>query len=282
MTAPMTMTNCPIDPNLLAAFVDGRLHGNERRTVIEHLASCAECSSVLLSASERDASELETARPHRPYWVPAAVVAVAAVLAIALFLAPAVTRLSHERRMKDLAAAVQELDERRLEARTTIDTVYRTHRSYRGGTGDASSYAVFAAAIRLAEAAKQNPTVANLHGAGVAYLMLENTESHNYKKRGVELLEEAVRKETSLDDTEAAIGRTTNARLLNDLAAGYHAIGEHRRAIGAVTRAWTLERSPTTAWTRAVILQSSDAWREYLAIDDTPGWSDEARRRLRD
>ena len=47
MTAPMIMTHCPTDPNLLAAFIDGRLDGEERRTVTEHMATCAECRDAL-------------------------------------------------------------------------------------------------------------------------------------------------------------------------------------------------------------------------------------------
>ena len=51
MRTPMEHTGFPTDETL-AAFVDGRLDGETRRRVIEHMADCADCRDAYLGAQE--------------------------------------------------------------------------------------------------------------------------------------------------------------------------------------------------------------------------------------
>jgi hypothetical protein len=277
MTAPMTITNCPTDPNLMAAFIDGRLDGDERRTVIEHMTTCAECRDVFMTANELAEQSGEVVPLRRRSWlVPAATLAAAAAIGAVVFLGP----VAEWRRMRALVQAAGEVETRPVEGRFSVDMPHKNYVAYRGA-GDAKStkYRLLAAASDLAATAERNDSVGNLHRAGIAYLMLENTKEINYKKHGVDLLQRALLKQTSREAVEPAIAAATDADLLNDLAVGYHAMGAEERARLAAERAWTLEKSPATAWTRAVILRTDAAWNDYFVLDPGSPWRDEAVKR---
>lgn len=58
------------DPEVLAAFVDGRLRGDERRAVVEHLDRCPECYEVfapvlLAGTGPRSSGHLRVRRAPR-------------------------------------------------------------------------------------------------------------------------------------------------------------------------------------------------------------------------
>jgi hypothetical protein len=88
-----------------------------------------------------------------------------------------------------------------------------------------------------------------------------------------------------------AIQKSVNVALLNDLAAAYlaHSTSDSGipedafLALEAPERAWTLPRTPITAWNRALALErmklrvaAHSAWTEYLALDPRSRWADEA------
>ena len=51
-------------------------------------------------------------------------------------------------------------------------------------------------------------------------------------------------------------------------------------AARAAERAWSLRHTPETAWNRAVALDTPEAWRDYLALDETSDWAREAQAHL--
>jgi hypothetical protein len=284
MNAAEQMIHCP-PHQTLSAFMEGQLPPDERDAVVAHVAGCAECRDVLITrnALSREQVEDTPLAPVVPFrrrgWVVPSNAAAAAVAAV-LFLSPADDWIVQKYRLRQLASAVESLDKRPIEARTSLSTAHRQYFRPRGNGDSDPRYGVLAAAGRVAADAEKKPTVSNLHAAGIAHLMLENTQDVDYKKKGVELLEEALKEQTGQPGIDQAIAASTDADLLNDLAAGYHAIGDGEQAVKAIGRAWQLRKSETTAWTRAVILRTDDAWRDYLSLDATSPWSAEARAHL--
>lgn len=262
MTASMTtITNCPSDETL-AAFIDGRLEGEARETVLAHVATCSECRDMLNSVHE-----LEALTPARRSWlIPAATLAAAAAIAAVVFLGPAGQRYMRTRNLEALSAATEKLSARPIAARPSIGIAYKQHVVLRSGNepeiegmGD-----LLDETLKLTTAAEKNPTAENLHAAGIAWLLAEDYDA------------EAVR---NLE--EAAKAATPSANLLNDLAAAYHEANDEVKAKAAIEKAWQMDnKSPHIAWTRAVILDTREAWNDYLKIDSTSEWAKEAREKL--
>jgi hypothetical protein len=106
------------------------------------------------------------------------------------------------------------------------------------------------------------------------------------------MLERAALKQSGESSIDAAIDKLTDVDLLTDLAAAYIAAGKPAdvsAAVKAAERAWALEKTPTTAWNRALALERADrradsasAWRTYLQMDPSSEWTAEAQRHLDD
>jgi CHAT domain-containing protein len=94
---------------------------------------------------------------------------------------------------------------------------------------------------------------------------------------------------------EATAEAPANARLLNDLAVAYLARGEDEdqprdlvRALSTIDRAVAADNSlPEARFNRALMLErvylypaAREAWREYLALEESSGWAAEARDHL--
>src|SRR4029077_1955951 len=76
----------------LAAFIDGRLDPEARGKVIAHMATCSECYSVFMSATEMSATAAPLSTSHvssKRAWVAVAVTALAAALAVVFLVSPA-------------------------------------------------------------------------------------------------------------------------------------------------------------------------------------------------
>ncbi|HEV7572143.1 MAG TPA: CHAT domain-containing protein [Thermoanaerobaculia bacterium] len=114
-------------------------------------------------------------------------------------------------------------------------------------------------------------------------------------KPAVQTLEDAIKIETKVTgDVIEAIRRSQDAALLNDIAVAYETVAERTGdqnatslALEAAQRAWTMEKTPAVAWTRAVIIESHhireasmEAWQDYLAVEPRSQWSTVARQRL--
>lgn len=301
MTAHDDMTHCPSDETL-AAFIDGMLEGETRSRTIEHLAECGMCrETVLMADAVRSEPGLITA-PSAPAVVRGrfgsrwpALVAAAALLA--LFGPILWYRVAPGHEIRELARATEELKHRTSRARFSGNSSFRSYEAPKRGDGpghatgaapDAARWKLLSVASKILEDAGRTKSASRLHPVGVAYLLLDEP------KTAVAVFEQVLELETGEADVVKAIGLSTNAVLLNDLAAAYNTLVDDTSAVkltplalAAVQRAWAIERTPQIAFNRALILEKTgdraatiQAWGDYLNLDPDSEWSVEARQEL--
>jgi hypothetical protein len=278
MTAPETMTtNCPTEETL-AVFIDGRLDDEARRRVIEHAAECAECRDILLTAAEiqnADATNVAPFRPRQRMWP---LIAVAASLVV-VFGLPATHRWWVFQRTGGLSAVVaahDQISQRTVEPRLTGGFA---HKDYKDVTRGDESVGLDADQVRLLHAAadleeRGADSWKELRALAIGYLLTGDRE------KALVLMK------------RAAAQAPNEPTVLSDLAALYLHRGDMDEALPIAARAWTLAKTPETAFNRALALERAGrdadairAWDEYLALDASSAWADEARdhlTRLRD
>ncbi|HEY0372574.1 MAG TPA: zf-HC2 domain-containing protein, partial [Thermoanaerobaculia bacterium] len=138
MTIPeITTMNCP-DEETLAAFIDGRLKGEARQRVVEHMANCADCRDIAVAANEyqplpADVSHMPARSPMLKWSVVAAIAAVV-VLAFGTMLRNRLISAP----MTDLVEASESLDVRAVPARLSADFPHRRYQSVMRGGNDAN------------------------------------------------------------------------------------------------------------------------------------------------
>jgi hypothetical protein len=144
-----------------------------------------------------------------------------------------------------------------------------------------------AAAVKLA--ADEKRSAANLHALGVANLLL----LADHGDAAIDAMQEALRVETGQSDVTNAINSSDDVSLLNDLSVALanramtkpHATDKGESVLCA-ERAWQLGGTREAAWNRAIAIelfdgpQSARAWHDYLALDPSSKWADEARKHL--
>jgi Flp pilus assembly protein TadD len=283
MTERIPHTDFPSDETL-AAFIDGRLDPEMRQKVVDHIATCPECYDVVLGAQQMGAEATSgSVAPFRRSRVMVISLAAAAVAAFALlFVGPLRERL-FPRQTTGLAALAQVAPpERNIEGRLS-GFPYRPLKVMRGGTGDDTSperVRLLSVAAEVEGEARKNPEPQNLHAYGVSLLMLGNDTA------AIDALQRAVQAATGESAPAAALRKSTDAELLSDLASAYLAHGDPVSAHDAADRAYRLRSTPHTAWNRALAVeklhpgdQAVDAWSDYLKLDSTSPWAEEARRR---
>jgi hypothetical protein len=291
MTDRIPHAEFPSDETL-AAFIDGRLDPELRRRVVEHIATCAECYDVVLGANELGAAQAPgTVVPFRRRRTALVGIAAAAVFALLLF-GPLRERFLPGQRSGLAALAEAAPPERNIEGRLSGFPYRPLKPVTRGEPGEDTSpehIKLLAVATQVAADAEKNPTVENLHAQGVSLLMLGN------ERGAIDALERALRTATGESDRLAAIRKSTDASLTGDLASAYLARAAKENgaedvlaANEAADRAYRLAPSPETAWNRALALerlhldsQAIQAWSDYLKLDSTSPWADEARRHTR-
>jgi tetratricopeptide (TPR) repeat protein len=276
---------CP-DPELMAAYLDGRLTDRERAPVTDHLASCENCY-LIFTESWRTHVEAEpvltpVARMRRRFVIPAAGVAVAAMLTLAvqpaaLSSALAWLRPSNQADVAELVAAVG--TQRTLEPRLTGGFTYEPVKSpMRSGVSrlDASSPDVRIAVARIEKRMMQSRTPKNLSAVGEAFLAIGDGE------QAVAVLEEATAiapEPKALSDLAAAyLLRSAQRNRPDDIAKAIAAANNAVKVDPSLAEAWfnralALERGPSSA-------EAQQAWDDYLRLDNSSGWADEARRHL--
>lgn len=173
-----------------------------------------------------------------------------------------------------VAAALAELPHRPTVARLSGDAVYRAYKT---------PYVPLEASRNLDETLKAHPRAdrrSQSHALGIAALLRRDHPG------AIRFLREAV----ALAEAQP-IGPVRRAAILNDFAVAHY---EHARAgiaksfivaLEASEKAWALDRTPATAWTRAVLLSAlarsetaASAWDDYLALDSTSRWAKEVAR----
>lgn len=285
-------TNCPSEETL-AAFVDGRLDRKTRADVVEHMAGCADCRDIERIAreyhSDAAAATVLPAIPSRRWRL----MPIAAALAASVVIVVSVMVLRPRHDMQEVVEASAPIPYRPSMARLSADFPYKERKPVLRRVEDEQPFDARYAKLQglvgeIHQDVERNPTPSRRHALGVSYLLT------GHAKEAVEQLEAAVKQETAESDTIRAIARSSNAALLNDLAAAYVTLIERRgalelrpSAVEAVQRAWSLQKTPQIAWTRAVVIESLhiresaiQAWREYLELDPSSEWSAEAKHRL--
>ena len=263
----------------LAAFIDGRVDADTRGRVVEHLADCSECYSVFIGATEMPVAtvtDTSNVRPFRRARYAIASIAVAAAAAIGFFITPAGQRLYQP---AGLAALADAAPSARTYSGRLSGFPYREQAPVaRGAENDPSrdpaNYKLMGVAAKVQQKAIKSPTAKNLHALGVSQLLLGNAND------AVQSLAGALQQSGGLD-------ASTDVALLSDYSAALSSRAAQTRnandtvlATRAAERAWSLRRSPETAWNRAVALDTAAAWNEYLKLDSSSDWAREARERL--
>lgn len=269
----------------LAAFIDGRLTGSERRAVEEHLASCDDCRAELNLVAEAQEAGVVDVPPSNVvegnFGIRKALIAVAAAAAIGFVLLPDTReRIAFYRTggTSALVAASQSLPEREIEARPMGGFPYKPLKKTPRGPGDnpiedEDLWPMKDAALR---AQANADSVKELRAAAIGHLLLSDYD------QAVTTIERAVK-----------AGDADDAALLNDVATIYFERARRRgnpadsvRALAAAERSWQLAKTPESAWNRALAREaggrdSAAAWRDYLALDSTSPWAEEARAHTR-
>jgi tetratricopeptide (TPR) repeat protein len=286
---PMNLMPHPTEETL-AAFVDDRLDRATRHTVIEHIADCAECNDIVMTATEFKAGEEPDAPPawrFTPRVVYTAAISLAAAAMVVLVFGPMVReRLDERKSLEDLTKVAELLDHRRTEGRLTLDLPYKTYEPVKRGGGERGSFErVFDKTVKGDK--DDHPSQA-LDRRAVSELLLRENDA------AIRDLEAALRQDSAAGGPgiDAVIQHSTRARLLVDLAAAYLARddddkGDQENALRAAERSWTLDQTPEAAWNRALALENleknaeaADAWRAYLKLDSSSPWAQEATTHL--
>jgi CHAT domain-containing protein len=276
-----------IDPETLAAYLDGRLSATERAAVEAKLASDDDSYELLVEVMRtQDALPEPQVQSGRRWWWAAGAVAAAAAVVLAVRLGPTSSpAASPDERISVLIAAVN--GERYVAPRLTggfpSGPIRSATRSAspdpsNRGTADLSSQnlALLAAVGEAQKRSLADPNAANLHAEGVGLVLLGSLD------QAIDTLE------------SASANAPENSAILSDLAAAYAA----RAASAQSARDWSnaLDRSERAlrmnpalteaAFNRALALESLNldgalvAWRTYLDLDRSSAWADEARDRL--
>lgn len=292
------MIRCP-DAEVLAAWLDQGLAGPERARITSHLADCDECSALVAHVLEFQDADPEAqkhpsgdgipkprpvARPVKPVWLTwgGGVLAAAAALLLVVQTRPEVAdrfwMSGADARLADLAQAAS--GQRTIEGRLTGGFTHGPLRApvrSGGSTALRDNWSLLAAAGRIREEADKSPVAANLHGLGLAHLLLGEHD------QAIRALEDATSEEPA------------NGRFLSDLAAAYLARAQAgdrpddlTRGLGAADRALKADHELLEArFNRALALerlyltdQARKAWSEYLQYDSGSPWADEVRQHL--
>lgn len=285
MTAHPEVLSCPADETL-AAFIDGQLTGPERAAVIEHLAECGECRSLVMDAAEfQAADEANVVRPRfgRRRWP--AVLAAASVAAALLVVFGPQLRERFTPGVDDLVAEFEGSKKRRIEGRLSGGFPHRDYDGPKRGPGDDESVLGDNPGLTAQALEIQQKNADDLHAVGVAHLMLP--ERHEEIPLALPLLRKALAEAEGKERTAVA----------NDLAVALIAWGTLRsdepllqEALQIVEQELRTERTPELLWNRALALRNlrehekaKAAWQEYLQVDPNSAWAQEVRDRyLRD
>jgi Putative zinc-finger len=288
----MEHTGFPSDETL-AAFIDGRLDPETRGKVIAHMATCSECYSVFISATEMTATAAPpntSPRSSRSAWLAVAVTAVAAAFAIVFLVTPVRDLVLPNRGMAALvkAAPAQRTIAGRISGFPYQPMVHVTRGLNYDPMKDPENANLLTAAAGVQRLATERRSAANLHALGVTYLLLGNADA------AINTLHEALMDEAGQRTVSAAIEESNDVPLLNDLSAALsHRAVMHKNvtdaaeAVRCADRAWRIGGTQEAAWNRAIAAEALNgpksatvAWNDYLALDPSSPWAAEARKKL--
>lgn len=269
MTAPMMMNNDHPTEETLAAFVDDRLDAATRRTVTEHVAECGDCRELVLMANDFQKSEAPSnvtvgAFGGRRWIAPAAGLAAAAVIAV-FVLRPSPFFTPD---MRDVMKAANVAAQRPGEGRLARFPYMPSKQVLRGD--DNAPAVEEKGQAELLDVASRLDKSPDPHVVGVLSLFTDFADPITELKKAYETT-------TGKDRDAAAI----------DYAAALIARGnDYQRALELSDEVLKHEKSPEAMWNRAVVLSRLDrdedairAWDDYLKLDSTSQWAEEAKRK---
>jgi len=296
MKEPMEHPASPSD-EMLAAFIDGRLDEEMRKQVVAHLAECDDCYGTVMAAGawmhEEKPGTVQPISISARRKPSALGLAAAAVIAAVLLYQPLSVRYAQRRDTAALRDAANEaLKDRKADARLSLDLEYkpRAPRFRSGGNPESPPLRLIGAAADLQEDAERDSRIVAQHSKGLGLLL-----AGSYQE-ATDTLDAVIKRTTATDSVAEAIRKSTDVPLLSDLSAAHgaradwagQADGSKQIAYDAALRAWQLDpKSPKTVWNRAVAIQrlhpdatAIAAWNDYLALDPSSLWSNEARDRV--
>jgi Putative zinc-finger len=273
MTTPMLMTQHPTE-ELLAEYVDNKLDSAARPAVTDHLASCGECREIVLMATDYQASEESANVTHgtfgRRSWM-AAVAGLGVAAAIAIVVLPG---LGPD--IDDVIQASQSLDNRPSPGRFAERFEYKPANSVKRGSNDGSvtgsQAPMLELQVKLTESKSPDPHLLGL-------IQLHTARDVQETRAAVESLQ------TAYDN---ASDRERDAKAI-DLAASLLARARwsgDEKDYERVLELLKQKQSPEALFNRAVALESLQrdsqairAWDDYLKVDSTSEWGQEAKRK---
>ncbi|HEV7766128.1 MAG TPA: CHAT domain-containing protein [Thermoanaerobaculia bacterium] len=262
-------TPCP-DPEVLAAFAEGKIERKELPRIFAHLETCAACRSGVAAASEAIA-------PARSFRFPLPL-AVAAMVVLAIGLVPwALSFRSPFDRLGKLAPRSARVAEARLSGDIPWAAYRGPLRANNGAAPDPGRLKLGGEVGEIVDRADQEKTASWQHAAGVGLVMIEMPADAAARLRAAVELDRK------------------NPRIWSDLAAAQYAAALrldrpslYPEALASADQALRLDpRLPEALFNRALVLerlglkaQARDAWNRYLTVDGTSQWAVEARERL--
>ncbi|HEX2832613.1 MAG TPA: CHAT domain-containing protein [Thermoanaerobaculia bacterium] len=258
-----------LDAETLAAFAEGKLTRQEIAPVLAHLRHCNDCTA-----------DVEAIRSPASRRLPLQLLAAAAVLAIAIAgLLLFRDRLSQRDPIRRLVS-LSPRSERLIEPRVTGGfpwTPFRGPMRATEGAIDPEQMKLVGAAGEILDQAAHDPSASAQQGAGLALLLTGRPKDAVEKLRA------------------AAEASPNDAKVRSDLAAARLAAAERGRApslipmaLADVDAALRIDpRLPEARFNRALILErlgllqaAREAWQQYLELDASSKWAEEARQHL--
>ena len=258
MTNAMTRHS---DAEMLAAFVDGHLDGEQLQEVTAHLAACEECRGVIGEAVAFERED-EARQSPRSKWL---ALAAAIVVVVAAF--PFVRAYLDQREIrKDVHELYAVQKERVLAGRYSGEEFHGQHSAMRGGIPKEEEnvdYDLLLATSKLREDTKHDASPAGLRARALA---------------------EATDKEwaAALQTINRIPENARDAATWNDIAVILFANNKTDDALAAADRALKLQPNmPEALFTRWAILRDAESARQYLAVDSSSKWADEIRSKMK-
>jgi len=259
------------------------------------MATCPECYSVFMSATEMPAVTAApngSRRSSQRAWLAVGVTTVAAAVAI-VFLVTPIRDFVLPHQDDGMETLVKAAPEQRTIAGRISGFPYQPMAHLARGTNvdpmkDPANASLLTAAATVQRSATARRSPANLHALGVANLLLGNHDA------AIDLLHEALLAETGRHGVKAAIDDSNDVPLLNDLSVAlsnratiHPRLDDEIESVRCAEKAWRIGRTQEAAWNRAVAIETLNgpalaktAWHEYLAIDPSSPWAAEARKKL--
>lgn len=282
--------NAVEEQDLVSRYVGRKLSPEEAEAFEEHYFGCDRCWAEVQAATEVRAAlaEEHAGERRKPEQAqPGAVIQgpwsrtalrLVAVIAIAAAAAVVIWRTQSNSVLTTLASVARE--HRTTEGRISGFSFapYRPPQVMRGQEGESATEEDLNLAIaRARKNASERPTAENLRVLGVAYMF-------------------AGRWDETITELEKARGNDpADARILSDLAAAHYARAKQSQLDDEFRKAYELAAAavkanpslPEARFNQALALQALnfkeealEAWKEYLKLDPSSPWADEARARI--